>query len=293
MQVELQHVLQLPGRQASKFTLRILLATLFRRRRLMLTTFLAVFVPVVLAAFFLPSDYVSETKVLVQRLRFDPMISANTAAEDASARDAMARIEEQDVDSEIDLMESDDLLRQTAVQSGLADHIWSWRKLLRLPALPKDQRIAKATRVIRKNLDIEPPNRSNIVTLRYHSSDPQQAARVLQALTALYLERHVQVHRPAGSTEFFSQEVEQNRIALQQAEARLNEFTKTQGVVCGGHGKLTRCCRKPPTSMPRCRPRRARSLRFSSAFTTLKHSSKPPARASLRRLGPQPPRSTP
>jgi uncharacterized protein involved in exopolysaccharide biosynthesis len=91
--------------------------------------------------------------------------------------------------------------------------------------------MAKATRVIRKNLDIEPPNRSNIVTLRYHSPYPQEAARVLQALTGLYLERHVQVHRPAGGTEFFSHEVEQNRIALQQAEARLNEFTKAQGVV--------------------------------------------------------------
>ena len=54
---------------------------------------------------------------------------------------------------------------------------------------------------------------------------------MLQALTALYLERHVQVHRPAGSTEFFSHEVEQNRNALQQAETRLNEFTKAQGVV--------------------------------------------------------------
>ena len=236
MQAELQHVLQLPGRQASKFNLRILLAALFRRRRLVLTTFVAVFVPVVLSAFFLPNDYASETKVLVQRLRFDPMISANSAAEDASTRDAMAPIVEQDVNSEIDLMESDDLLRQTAVQSGLAESHWNWRKLLRLPALPQDQRVAKATRVIRKNLDIEPPNRSGIVTLHYHSSDPQQAARVLQALTALYLERHIQVHRPAGSTEFFSQQVEQNRIALQQAEARLNEFTKAYGSGCGGHG---------------------------------------------------------
>ena len=231
MQAELQHVLQLPGRQASKFNLRILLAALFRRRRLVLTTFAAVLVPVVISAFFLPNDYASEAKVLVQRLRFDPMISANTAAEDSSARDSMTPIVEQDVNSEIDLMESDDLLRQTALQSGLADHLSSWRKLLRLPAPPQDQRVAKATRVIRKNLDIEPPNRSGIVTLHYHSSDPRQAARVLQALTALYLERHIQVHRPAGSTEFFGQQVEQNRTELQQADARLNEFTKAYGVV--------------------------------------------------------------
>ncbi|MGA2960420.1 MAG: hypothetical protein ABSD96_02015 [Candidatus Korobacteraceae bacterium] len=231
MQAGLQHVLQLPGRQAARFTPRTLLAILFRRRRLMLTTFFAVFLPIVAAVALMPGEYISETKVLVQRLRFDPMISANSAPNDSSARESLGRIEEQDVDSEIDLMQSDDLLRQAAVQSGLSNRMGSLRKLLRLPAMPKDQQIAKAARVIRKNLDIEPPVRSNIVTLRYHSTNPQEAALVLQALTGLYLERHVQVHRPAGSTEFFSQEVEQNRVALQEAEARLNEFTRAQGVV--------------------------------------------------------------
>jgi uncharacterized protein involved in exopolysaccharide biosynthesis len=231
MQAGPQHILQLPGRQAAKFNPRILLAILFRRRRLMLTTFFAVFLPIVAAILLLPGDYVSETKVLVQRLRFDPVISANSATDNSAAQESMGRMQEQDVDSEIDLMQSDDLLRQAAVQGGLWNHLWSWRSLLRLPAPSNEQRMAKATQVMRKNLEIEPPNRSNIVTLRYHSSDPQEAARVLRALTALYLERHVQVHRPAGSTEFFNQEVERNRLALQQAEASLNEFTKTQGVV--------------------------------------------------------------
>ncbi len=227
----LQHVLQLPGRQAPKVTPHKLLAILFRRRRLMMITFLVVFLSIAAAVALLPGDYVSETKVLVQRLRFDQMISANSASQESASRESLARIQEQDVDSEIDLMESDDLLRQAAVQSGLWNRIGHWRKVLRLPLQPDEERMAKATRVIRKNLDIEPPNRSNIVTLRYHSPDPHEAARVLQALTALYLERHVQVHRPAGGTEFFSHEVEQNRNALQQAETRLNEFTKAQGVV--------------------------------------------------------------
>jgi len=231
MQGNPQPVLQLPGRVATKSAPRLLLAILFRRRRVMLTVFLAVFLPIALAAFVLPGDYVSETKVLVQRLRFDPAISASSAPDDSAARESMARMDEQDVDSEIDLMQSDDLLRQTALQSGLWEHMGSWRKLLRLPAPSKEQQIAKAAQALRKNLEIEPPNRSNIVTLRYHSSNPQQAAQVLQALTALYFERHVQVHRPAGSTEFFSQEVEQNRLALQQADARLNDFTKAHGVV--------------------------------------------------------------
>jgi uncharacterized protein involved in exopolysaccharide biosynthesis len=231
MQVNPQAVLQLPGQRAAKSAPRLLLAILFRRRRVMLTTFLAVFVPIALAAFLLPGDYISETKVLVQRLRFDPAISANSAPGDSAAGESMARLHEEDVDSEIDLMQSEDLLRQAAVQSDLWKHMGSWRMLLRLPPPPKDRQIAKATQVIRKNLEIEPPNRSNIVTLRYHSTNPQLAARVLQALTSLYFERHVQVHRPAGSTEFFNQEVEQNRLALQQADARLNDFTKAQGII--------------------------------------------------------------
>jgi hypothetical protein len=69
----------------------------------MLTVFFAVFLPIVAAVALLPGDYVSETKVLVQRLRFDHMISANSASEESASRESLARIQEQDVDSEIDL----------------------------------------------------------------------------------------------------------------------------------------------------------------------------------------------
>lgn len=231
MQSSYPRQLALPGPSVPGRMAKNLIAPLLRRRRVLVIIFLIVFLPIAAAVLFLPGDYVSETKILVQRQRFDPVITANSATQDASTTQSMTRLQEEDVDSEIDLLEGDDLLRQVVVQSGLWDHVPTWRRSLPIPLAPKEERIAKGVRHLRDALEIEPPNRSNIVTVRYHSSNPKQAAAVLKSLANAYLEKHIEVHRPAGSTEFFKHEVEQNRHNLQQATQRLAEFTTREGVV--------------------------------------------------------------
>lgn len=226
-----QRQLLLPGATAPGRTARNLLAPLLRRRRVLVITFLIVFLPIAAAVLFLPGDYVSETKILVQRQRFDPLITADSATQEASTTQSMIRLQEEDVDSEIDLLEGDDMLRRVVVQSGLWEHVPAWRRSLPIPLPPKEQRIAEAARHLRNALEIEPPNRSNIVTVRYHSSDPKQAAAVLKTLAEVYLEKHLEVHRPAGSTEFFNHEVDLNRSNLQQATERLADFTKREGII--------------------------------------------------------------
>jgi uncharacterized protein involved in exopolysaccharide biosynthesis len=57
------------------------------------------------------------------------------------------------------------------------------------------------------------------------------AARVLSSVAALYLEKHLQVHRSDGEFTFFDQETKQLRERLGSAEARLTDFTREKGVV--------------------------------------------------------------
>jgi uncharacterized protein involved in exopolysaccharide biosynthesis len=53
---------------------------------------------------------------------------------------------------------------------------------------------------------------------------------VLQNLSKLYLDKHLQLLRPAGSSDFFADETEQARKALSDAEARLASFSQKAGV---------------------------------------------------------------
>ena len=228
------NLLLLPGRvgPSSSWTPRALLAILFRRQRTFVLAFCAVFVPVALAILILPPDYQSQTKILIERRRFDPVITSSVERQGAGAdMSQLTKLDEQDIDSEIDLLTSNDVLAQVVEKTGLWNRSPKWREALPIPHSSKEVRVAKAVQQLRKDLHVDPPNKSNVVTVTYQSRDPKLAAQVLQVLSQSYMEKHLDVHRPAGSTEFFAQEVEKNRKTLADAEAQLAAFTQKEGVV--------------------------------------------------------------
>lgn len=92
-------------------------------------------------------------------------------------------------------------------------------------------RIAKAVRHLGADLKIEPLRKTNVISVRYRSSDPELAAKVLKALAAGYTEKHLEVHRSSGEFKFFDQQTNQYRQGLRGAEQKLTEFTQQQGVV--------------------------------------------------------------
>jgi uncharacterized protein involved in exopolysaccharide biosynthesis len=57
------------------------------------------------------------------------------------------------------------------------------------------------------------------------------AAKVLNSLAGLYLEKHLAMHRAPGQFEFFHQQAEEYRKALANAEEKLTSFGREQGVV--------------------------------------------------------------
>lgn len=229
------NILLLPGRTAAAQTSwspRGLLTVLFRRKRTFALAFCAVLAPIVLAIAILPADYEAQTKILIERRRFDPVITSTIERQGTGADlSQLTRLDEQDIDSEIDLLTSNDVLQQVVEKCGLWNQSPRWREWLPIPHSDKPTRVAKAVQQLRKNLHVDPPNKSSVVTVSYESHDPQQAAQVLQALSQAYVAKHLDLHRPPGGTEFFAQQVERNRQALQDAEAKLAAFTQQQGVV--------------------------------------------------------------
>ena len=84
----------------------------------------------------------------------------------------------------------------------------------------------QAVRELGKRLKAEPLRRSDIIYVTYQSPDPELAARVVNSLGNLYLEKHLQVHRPSGEFTFFDQETALLRHGLDSAEGHLNDFTR-------------------------------------------------------------------
>ncbi len=204
-------------------TLRDLLAVVFRQRRLTVISFAAVFFAIVLYGLIAP-PYQSEMKVLVRRGRVDPVVTSTPS----QAEFEREGVTEEELNSEVELLHDDEILRTVVRQAGLISegHSWFWS----LFGDNEDRQLARAVRRINNRLTVEPVRKATLITASYKSSDPAQAANVLHFLAAAYLERHEQLHRPSGEFKFFDQQVVQARGGLEEAELQLMRFGADQGV---------------------------------------------------------------
>ena len=213
-------------------SLRDLAVIGFRHRRLMIVSFLAIFLGVVLATWIMPKQYEAHMKILVRQERADPVVSP----ESNSQLSIRSGVTEEDLNSEVELLKSRDLLEKVVVLCSLHNRKGDSLLDRLLPsggasADEPDMRIPRAVRKFEKELEVEPLRKTRMIEVRYPSSDPQLAAKVLETLSNLYMIKHLAVHRPAGALDFFAQQTEQYRKGLADAESKLEVFGRQQGVV--------------------------------------------------------------
>src|SRR6202022_1271313 len=217
-------------------TARDFLAIGFRQRRLITTTFIMVFAAVILIALILPRQYQSEMKILVRHERADSVVSAEREA----PQQFRTEVSEEELQSEAELLRSKDLLSKVVTACDLqkqdGDSFWTWlsSKISRAdgsPGVAADERISRAVLELEKNLEVRPIKLPNLISVSYKGADPTQAARDLNTLSSLYLEKHLAMHRVPGAFDFFHQQAEEYRSALAKSEARLADFGGQEGVV--------------------------------------------------------------
>jgi uncharacterized protein involved in exopolysaccharide biosynthesis len=212
------------GRQT--LTARDLLAIGFRQRRLIIHTFLGILSIAVVIAFLLPKKYEAQMKILVRHERAEQVVSP----ERESPVQWPTQVSEEELQSEAELIRSRDLLGKVVVACDLqarggGGSFWNRQ------GENEEQKIARAVLKLEKDLTVQPIKLTNLISATYKSSDPQVAAKVLNSLAGLYLEKHLAMHRAPGQFEFFHQQAEDYRKALANAEEKLTSFSKEQGVV--------------------------------------------------------------
>jgi len=193
----------------------------FRRKRIIILSFSAIFLGSVLLSVFSSPSYQAHTKLLVKRERIDPVITPGENAPVVTHED----VTEEELNSEVELLESDDVLRLVVVATGLDAH---------RPLFGKSDeatRLAKAIQRLRSSLQVDAVRKSNLIGITYSSSDAQLCSKVLNKLNETYIEKNTDVHRPHGQYKFFEQQSERYKAELDQAEQRLKEFASEPGGV--------------------------------------------------------------
>ena len=221
---------------ASQITLRDALMPLFRRRRLGALVFIVIFASALLAGLLVPRKYEAEMKILVNRSRVDAVVTPDA---DAPPTVALPAISEEDLNSEVELLKSRDLLQEVVVDCGLdseratpIDRIGRGiRHAIGMAEPTQDVRVARSVDELHDRLMIDPMKKTELIRVTYAARDPRQAAHVLQTLATLYEEKHAAVHHSPGTFSFFDQETAHYRGELAAAEARLAGFDAKEGVV--------------------------------------------------------------
>jgi uncharacterized protein involved in exopolysaccharide biosynthesis len=217
----------LPAEQSADISLRDLLTPLFRRKRILIVTFFSALGAVILLAALMGPAFTSRMTILVNRERLDPLMTPESTTQLVTTG---TPITEEEINSEVELLSSRDVLEEVAIANGLdrPSKGWSLGSLLH-PNQTRQDRIALAVKNLAKAIKIEAVTKTNLIQVKYSSSDPQLAYGVLKSLGEFYTQKHVAVHRPAGSYEFFAGETRRYHDALEQAEANLRDLeTRTR-----------------------------------------------------------------
>lgn len=199
---------------------RDLVAVLFRQRRVILAMFALAVIAVLASGAWLPK-YQSHMKILVRRQRSDAIVSPS-ATEPQQYDD---QVSESDLNTEAELLNSEDLLRDVVLKTGLAGNLDS------LSEHAREKQIAKATGQLGKDLTVDAVHKANVISVYYKTREPKKAAQVLNALAQDYLQKHKEARHSSGESTFFGQEADKYRSELDATQLKLAEFTNKRHVV--------------------------------------------------------------
>lgn len=213
---------------------------LVRHRRDFLTVFLTVAIVVQVAAFLWPATYVARAAILMQKTRQAGNLDASG---DRRPTVVSAGVTEEEVNSEIAILTSRQVLDQTLHATGLDkappsiwltlffgplwlyEDIYAWYH-----GVPAPTRADRALRNMERSISVELMKESNVLVVSYEGGNPTFVQKVLEVLLAKYLEHHVQVHSRAEVETFFEGQANSLKTELATQEDRLQDLKRKAGI---------------------------------------------------------------
>ena len=212
----------------TKVTMRDVLTPLFRRGRLVILVFSGILLGTLLfSVLWAGRYYEAKMQVLVEQNRSDPAI---TSVQNAAVMSRVITPDE--ISSEIALLSGHDILLEVADVCSLASN-----RSLGDVFLPRDPtrrnaaKLEKAAVSLAKALDVEAEKTSDVINVSYGSTNsPETPLCVLSTLAKLYVQKHLELQRPKGSSQFFTEQTDRYQKKLAEAEAQLVDFGRDKGI---------------------------------------------------------------
>jgi succinoglycan biosynthesis transport protein ExoP len=237
-------------------SLRDIYYIVFRQKWKAIIFFLVVFITVTVGTFLMPEIYRSEAKLMVrlgrESVSLDPTATTGPFI-------SVGQNRENEIKSELEILNSQDLVEKVvdaigpaplindpedqkgkssagSVPGAIEGVIQNLRSALQYAVWPVTGLFRqlsdrdKAVLTVMKNLEIEALKNSNTISISFEARSQKLAKEVIDGLINFYLEKHITVHRTAGSYAFFNEQSDQFQNTLAQTEEDLRKLKDKTGI---------------------------------------------------------------
>jgi uncharacterized protein involved in exopolysaccharide biosynthesis len=192
----------------------------FRNGKLVLITASLVLVGCAAYAILAKPEYGSSMRILVQNSRSNTIIGAGTGQAPGIISPDML---ESEVNSEVELLQANDLIE------GLVRY--RDKELLGIePPAEGSVELARQVQAVQRAIEVNPIRKTNMIQVNFTDKSPANAQKSLEWLSTHFLNKQAELRRPAGTFHFFETQAEQYEAQLRDAEAKLVEFDRANGV---------------------------------------------------------------
>jgi len=184
----------------------------FKHSRLVTGTFLLIFLAAAVSAVLRPSTWRANTKVLVKLGETVQLAPAETPS-----RSISLGLTPEVVKTEAEIIKSGEVIRQAIARVGVQPEA----------DMSLDELIAK----MQLALTVTPLPGSNVLHISYIGRSPEHSARMVNAITDVYLDQHSRVYRNEGMHSFYVEQLRILRGQMKAAQHRLRDYLKKESIV--------------------------------------------------------------
>jgi len=196
----------------TSLAMRTFFYAVFKHTRLVVGTFLLIFLAAAVTAVVRPTIWMASTTVLVKLGE-----TAQLAPSEAPSRSYYLPMTPEVVKTEADIVKSYDVIRRAVEQLGVQPE----------PGTTMDEMVTKMQLV----LTVTPSPGANTLQISYIGRDPQRAARMVNRITDVYIDHHNNVYRTQGMHSLYAEQLRILKAQMKAAQRRFRAHLQREHVI--------------------------------------------------------------
>ncbi len=225
--------------QSGGLDLKEFITVLSRRKKLIINTVIITTLLALLATFLMPPTYRSYSTLKVERYAANSNVNILNAEASRSDRDFF--------ETQIQLIQSRTLARRVIDQLNIAakdtpTSLTAKVKQLFGAKVSSNKKNPDQVEILfLENLIVKPVNNSQLLTISYDASDPKLSADINNAIAKNFVLQNLERRFDTASSykSYITENIETTRQSLEQAETRLNDYARENGIVQNADGQST------------------------------------------------------